>query len=104
MKCKTYKELLKFAFKIHNRLGDLHGLCYSEKSNNVFDQENDALVDQMECFYHYTLLELESCIEDDYVQLDSWNKELNEVWEMCEQIQKYFDAVTQTPRPDYIYG
>ena len=104
MKCKTNKELLEFAYKIQTRLEDLHGLCYSEKSNNVFDQENDALVDQKQCFYHYTLPELESCIEDDYIQLESWNKESNEVWEMCEEIQKYFDAVTQTPRPDYIYG
>ena len=104
MECKTNKELLKFAIKIQNRLGDLHGLCYSEKSNNVFDQENDALVDQMQCFYHYTLPELEDDIENDCVNFKGWNKELNEVWEMCEQIQKYFDAVTQTPRPDYMYG
>ena len=104
MKCKTNKDLLKFAFKIHNRLGDLHGLCYSEKSNSVFDQENDALVDQMQCFDSYTLPELEDDIINDCVNIKWWNKELNEVWQMCEQIQKYFDAVTQTPRPDYIYG
>ena len=58
----------------------------------------------MQCFDYYTFPELEEDIENDCVNIKWWNKELNEVWEMCEQIQKYFDAVTQTPRPDYIYG
>ena len=28
-------------------------------------------------------------IENDCVNIKWWNKELNEVWQMCEQIQKY---------------
>ena len=42
--------------------------------------------------------------ENDCVNLEYYNKELNANWDLCNQIEKYFQAVTQTPRPDYIYG
>ena len=104
MKCKTNKQLLAFAKKIGNKFYDLNGLCYSDKSNNIFDEENDSLIDQRDCFYQYLVSELKSDIENDCVNFDYYNKELNANWDLCNQIEKYFQAVTQTKRPDYIYG
>ena len=104
MICKTNKELLAFANRINDKFHDLHGLCYSDKSNNIFDQENDSLIDQRDCFYLYIVDELEDDIENDCVNLEYYNRELNKNWDLCNQIEKYFQAVTQTPRPDYIYG
>ena len=77
MICKTNKELLAFANRINNKFNDLHGLCYSDKSNNIFDQENDALIDQRDCFYLYIVDELEDDIENDCVNLEYYNRELN---------------------------
>jgi len=74
------------------------------KSNDIFDEENDSLIDQRDCFYQYLVSELEHDIENDCVNLDYYNKELNANWDLCNQIEKYFQAVTQTKRPDYIYG
>ena len=65
MICKTNTQLLAFAKKIGNKFYDLHGLCYSDKSNNVFDQENDALIDQRDCFYQYLVNELSHDIENE---------------------------------------
>ena len=104
MICKTNTQLLAFAKKINNKFHDLHGLCYSDKSNDIFDQENDALIDQRDCFYQYFVDELEDDIENDCVNIDYYNRELNKNWDLCNQIEKYFQAVTQTPRPEYIYG
>ena len=36
--------------------------------------------------------------------IESYEDELNKNWEMCLQIEKYLQAVTQTERPDYIYA
>ena len=36
MVCKTNTQLLAFAKKIGNKFYDLHGLCYSDKSNVDF--------------------------------------------------------------------
>ena len=58
MICKTNTQLLAFAKKIGNKFYDLHGLCYSDKSNNIFDLENDSLIDQRDCFYQYLVNEL----------------------------------------------
>ena len=43
-------------------------------------------------------------IQNDCVNNEGYEKELNQNWKMCQQIEKYFNAVTNTPRPDYIYG
>jgi len=104
MICKTNNELLAFAKKINNKFNDLHELCYSDKSNSIFDEENDSLVDQKDCFYQYLVGELFEDIQNDCVNIDYYNRELNKNWDLCNQIEKYFQAVTQTKRPDYIYG
>jgi hypothetical protein len=101
---KTEKELLKFAKKINNKLYELHGFCYSEKSNDIFDLENDSLIYQIECFNEHLLSELIDDIQNDCVNNEGYEKELNQNWKMCQQIEKYFNAVTNTPRPGYIYG
>ena len=101
---KTKRELGTFAMKIQSKLYDLHGLCYSDNSNDIFDAENDCLIDQIECFNQYLVSELEHDIENDCVNIDYYNRELNANWDLCNEIEKYFQAVTQTKRPDYIYG
>ena len=50
------KELLAFANRINNKFNDLHGLCYSDKSNNIFDQENDASSTKEIVFIYISLM------------------------------------------------
>ena len=75
-----------------------------EKSNDIFDLENDSLIYQIECFNEHLLSELIDDIQNDCVNNEGYEKELNQNWKMCQQIEKYFNAVTNTPRPGYIYG
>jgi len=103
---KTKKELKSFGTQIQNKLYELHGLCYSDESNDVFDAENDCLIDQIECVNEY----VDQILDFDYTRfktqdlIDLHQHELEEMWKMCLQIEKYYQAVTQTPRPDYIYA
>ena len=103
---KTKRELGTFAMKIQSKLYDLHALCYSDNSNDIFDAENDCLIDQIECFNQYVLNNLNEEFRDYTAKelIESYEDELNKNWEMCLQIEKYFQAVTQTKRPDYIYA
>ena len=99
---KTNNELIQLAKKILKIYIQYQNICYSKKSNKTFDLEYDAIQCQTECFY----LEYENLlyeIENDCVE-SGWKKHLNQDLKCANEIEEYFNALTKSPRPKYIYG
>jgi len=112
------KQLLKKFEKLTNRMSKLVSICYSTKSNYIFDREYDSLYIQMNNIY-ITHDELINDIDegyfknsyqnpynkDKYIQpketFEYWDKTINEHEIMVNKIKNYYNAVKDLK---YIYG
>ena len=112
------KQLLKRFEKVINQMSKLVSVCYTNKSNYLFDREYDDLSIQMDNFY-ITHDELIYDIDEGYFKKSYKNpyhktryvepKETFEYWEktikkhevMVNKIKDYYNAVKDL---EYIYG
>lgn len=89
------KETAKKAFEM---LHDLKDLCYSEKSNEIFDELHDDI--------YWQCVGLKESM-DDCQTADDWEYLLNE-WldalEMAKDIKAYHKTLTETPPINWIYS
>ena len=98
----NHKDLVKKAKTILKTYIKYQNVCYSDKSNATFDLEYDALQSQVEYFYiDYEDLLYE--IENDCVET-GWDKHLEANMKSAKGIEAYYNAVTNSPPPYYIYG
>ena len=99
---------------------DFCSVCYSNKSNDTFDEEYDNLIIQRDCFFQ-THDELIYDIENGHFKnsFEAFGRTITpqenfEMWEkdfirhelLIMEIQKYYNAVVlqNSGKPNYIYG
>lgn len=74
----------------HNKLWDLYNVCYSDDSNDLFDELHDNLLYQLEGF---------NLPDDEITESD-----VKEITELVNQVSAYHKAVTSAPEINWIYG
>jgi len=114
------KQLLKKYEKLITKIMDFCSVCYSNKSNDTFDEEYDNLIIQRDCFFQ-THDELIYDIENGHFKnsFEAFGRTITpqenfEMWEkdfirhelLIMEIQKYYNAVVlqNSGKPNYIYG
>ena len=86
------------AEKALDLLHELKDLCYSDKSNDVFDQLHDDIYWQCAGLYE----SMSECETDD--DWDSILPEFIDALEMAKKIKAYHKAVTSAPDIDWMYA
>lgn len=104
------KEQLNNDFEYANdKLWDLYNLCYSDKSNDEFDELHDDLLWQIEGLAQ-SFNEWEHDRDNDALtqkDIDAYAYELKDVREMIAQIQRHYQRVVVDKGEDginWIYG
>lgn len=114
------KQLLKRFEKLITKLMDFCSVCYSNKSNETFDEEYDNLIIQRDCFFQ-THDELIYDIDEGYFKnsfeaygriitpqenFEMWEKSIIKHELLIKEIQNYYNAIVlqNSGKPNYIYG
>ena len=85
-----------------------YGFIYSDKSNEIFDEEHDSAYYNLQGFKQ-TYNELQDDIEIaeevlSPMAIDKWFSLLEEDVKCLNEIEKYYNAVVKAKKPNYIYG
>jgi len=85
-----------------------YGFIYSDKSNEIFDEEHDSAYYNLQGFKQ-TYNELQDDIEIaeevlSPMAIDKWFSLLKEDVKCLNEIEKYYNAVVKAKKPNYIYG
>lgn len=85
-----------------------YGFIYSDKSNEIFDEEHDGAYYNLQGFKQ-TYNELQDDIEIaeevlSPMAIDKWFSLLEEDMKCATEIEKYYNAVVKAKKPNYIYG
>jgi len=85
-----------------------YGFIYSDKSNEIFDEEHDSAYYNLQGFKQ-TYNELQDDIEIaeevlSPMAIDKWFSLLQEDVKCLNEIEKYYNAVVKAKKPNYIYG
>tara|TARA_R100001369_G_scaffold92524_1_gene138105 strand:+ start:2229 stop:2564 length:336 start_codon:yes stop_codon:yes gene_type:complete len=93
---------------ILNKYQKYYGFIYSDKSNEIFDEEHDSAYYNLQGFKQ-TYNELQDDIEIaeevlSPMAIDKWFSLLKEDVKCLNEIEKYYNAVVKAKKPNYIYG
>ena len=92
---------------INNDLWDIYNLIYSEESNDIFDEEHDALYCHIQG-WNETMDEFDAEIrqDSDWTSKDTqaWTKSLQSDIEFVKELKAYYNAVVKAERPNYLYA
>ena len=85
-----------------------YGFIYSDKSNEIFNEEHDSAYYNLQGFKQ-TYNELQDDIEIaeevlSPMAIDKWFSLLKEDVKCLNEIEKYYNAVVKAKKPNYIYG
>jgi len=85
-----------------------YGFIYSDKSNEIFDEEHDSAYYNLQGFKQ-TYNELQDDIEIaeevlSPMAIDKWFSLLKEDVKCLNEIEEYYNAVVKAKKPNYIYG
>ena len=94
--------------KILDKYQKYYGFIYSEKSNEIFDEEHDGAYYNLQGFKQ-TYNELQDDIEIaeevlSQIAIENWFSLLEEDMKCATEIEKYYNAVVKAKKPNYIYG
>tara|TARA_R100000781_G_C4056168_1_gene119452 strand:+ start:102 stop:437 length:336 start_codon:yes stop_codon:yes gene_type:complete len=94
--------------KILDKYQKYYKFLYSEKSNEVFDEEHDGIYYNLEGFkriYNELHDDLENADEvlSQYA-IENWFTFLEVDMKCANEIEKYYNAVVKAKKPNYIYG
>jgi len=96
------RDLLDRILKVDAELWRYYNYIHSDKSNDVFDDEHDALLSHLEGL-NETIEEMRYDFENGE-DLSSWEPLVKDDEECLKQVIAYYKAVINSPRPNYIYG
>ena len=93
---------------ILNKYQKYYGFIYSDKSNEIFNEEHDSAYYNLQGFKQ-TYNELQDDIEIaeevlSPMAIDKWFSLLEEDVKCLNEIEKYYNAVVKAKKPNYIYG
>ncbi len=87
---KTYTQQFD---EQYDKLYDLYNACYSDESNDLFDELHDSLLYQIDGFS----ADLD---EDALITQGS----VREITDLVNEVTEYFNKVTSVPQINWIYG
>ncbi len=76
----------------HDKLWDLRNICYSDKSNDLFDELHDDLLYQVDGYDE--LYDNEEVTEADVI----------EITKLVKSVEKYYRGVTTLPNIEWTFG
>ena len=102
------KNLAKVSNKILDKYQKYYGFIYSDKSNEIFNEEHDSAYYNLQGFKQ-TYNELQDDIEIaeevlSPMAIKKWFSLLEEDMKCATEIEKYYNAVVRAKKPNYIYG
>ncbi len=77
----------------YDKLYDLYNACYSDESNDLFDELHDSLLYQIDGFS----ADLD---EDGLITQGS----VREITDLVSEVTEYYNKVTSVPQINWIYG
>jgi len=94
--------------KILDKYWKYYKFIYSEKSNEIFDEEHDGIYYNIQGF-NETYNELHDDLENaeevlSPMAIRKWFSLLEEDMKCANEIEKYYNAVVKAKKPNYIYG
>tara|TARA_R100000654_G_scaffold3213_2_gene11136 strand:+ start:161 stop:496 length:336 start_codon:yes stop_codon:yes gene_type:complete len=94
--------------KILDKYWKYYKFIYSEKSNEIFDEEHDGIYYNIQGF-NETYNELHEDLENaeevlSPIAIDKWFNLLEQDMKCATEIEKYYNAVVKAKKPNYIYG
>ena len=85
-----------------------YGFIYSDKSNEIFDEEHDGAYYNLQGFKQtYNELHDDLEIAEEVLSpmaIDKWFSLLEQDMKCATEIEKYYNSVVKAKKPNYIYG
>ena len=102
------QNLRRKADTILDKYWKYYKFIYSDKSNEIFNEEHDSAYYNLQGFKQ-TYNELQDDIEIaeevlSPMAIDKWFSLLKEDVKCLNEIEKYYNAVVKAKKPNYIYG
>jgi len=94
--------------KILDKYWKYYKFIYSEKSNEIFDEEHDGIYYNIQGF-NATYNELHDDLENaeevlSPIAIENWVSLLEADMNCAIEIEKYYNSVVKAKKPNYIYG